>query len=48
METEIFVKRDNAVKNQWTISKFELDLHIPMTNLHMQFELYNWNFFQEG
>jgi hypothetical protein len=33
-------KRDNPVKNQRTITKFELDLHIPMTNLHMQFESY--------
>jgi hypothetical protein len=33
-------KRDNSVKNQWTITKFELDLHISMINLHMQFESY--------
>jgi hypothetical protein len=33
-------KRDNSVKNQQTISKFEMDLCIPMTNLHMQFEPY--------
>jgi hypothetical protein len=33
-------KRDNSVKNQRIITKFELDLHIPMTNLHMQFESY--------
>jgi hypothetical protein len=33
-------KRDNSVKNQWTITKFEFDLHISMTNLHMQFEPY--------
>jgi hypothetical protein len=35
-------KRDNSVKNQRTITKFELDLHIPMTNLHMQFEPYTY------
>jgi hypothetical protein len=28
------------VKNQRTITKFELDLRIPMKNLHMQFESY--------
>jgi hypothetical protein len=28
-------KKDNSVKNQWTITKFELDLRIPMTNLHI-------------
>jgi hypothetical protein len=33
-------KRDNSVKNQQTITKFELDLHIPMAKLHMQFEPY--------
>jgi hypothetical protein len=33
-------KRDNSVKNQWTKTKFKLDLRIPMTNLHMQFESY--------
>jgi hypothetical protein len=33
-------KRDNSVKNQWTITEFELDLRIPMTNLQMQFESY--------
>jgi hypothetical protein len=33
-------KRDISVKNKRTITKFELDLHIPMTNLHMQFESY--------
>jgi hypothetical protein len=26
-------KRDNSVKNQQTITKFELDLRIPMSNL---------------
>jgi hypothetical protein len=31
-------KRDNSVKNQWTITKFKLDLRIPMSNLHMHFE----------
>jgi hypothetical protein len=31
-------KRDNSVKNQQTKIKFELDLCIPMTNLHMQFQ----------
>jgi hypothetical protein len=52
-------KRDNSAKNQRTKTKFELDLRIPMTNLHMQFEPYihtskqklesgNWNLFQEG
>jgi hypothetical protein len=43
METETFIlfcKRDNSVKNQRTISKFALDLRIPMTYLHMQFEPY--------
>ena len=35
-------KRGNSVKNQWTITKFELDLRIPMTNLHMQFEPYTY------
>jgi hypothetical protein len=33
-------KRDNSVKNQHTITKFKLDLHIFMTNLHMQFQPY--------
>jgi hypothetical protein len=33
-------KRDNAAKNQRTITKFELDLHIPMEYLHMQLEPY--------
>jgi hypothetical protein len=33
-------KRDNSVKNQQTITKFELDLRVPMTNLHMQFKSY--------
>jgi hypothetical protein len=43
-----------TVKNQHTIKKFYLDLRIPMTNLHMQFEPYkciqqnlesgNWKF----
>jgi hypothetical protein len=33
-------KRDNSVKNQWTITKFELDLYILKTNLHMQIESY--------
>jgi hypothetical protein len=35
-------RRDNSVKNQRTITKFELDLRIPMTNLHMQFESYTY------
>jgi hypothetical protein len=35
-------KRGNSVKNQWTITKFELDLRIPMTNLYMQFEPYTY------
>jgi hypothetical protein len=35
-----WLKRDNSVKNQWTKTKFKLDLRIPMTNLHMQFESY--------
>jgi hypothetical protein len=30
-------KRGNAVKNQRTITKFDFDLRIPMTNFHMQF-----------
>jgi hypothetical protein len=30
--------RGITVKNQQTITKFEIDLRIPMTNLHMQFE----------
>jgi hypothetical protein len=29
-----------AYKNQRIITKFKLDLHIPMKNLHMQFESY--------
>jgi hypothetical protein len=33
-------KRDNSVKNQRTITKFELDLHIPMIYLHIQFQPY--------
>jgi hypothetical protein len=33
-------KRGNSVKNQWTITKFQPDLRIPMMNLHMQFEPY--------
>jgi hypothetical protein len=33
-------KRGNSVKNQWTITKFELDLRIPMTNLHAIWTLY--------
>jgi hypothetical protein len=32
--------RDNSVKNQRTITEFELDLRIPMTNVQMQFESY--------
>jgi hypothetical protein len=28
-------KRNNSVKNQWTITKFELDLRNSMTNLHL-------------
>jgi hypothetical protein len=45
METEFFLifflllKRDNC-QNQRTITKFELDLSISMTNLHKQFEPY--------
>jgi hypothetical protein len=35
-------KRGNSVKNQWTITKFELHLCIPMTNLHMRFEPYTY------
>jgi hypothetical protein len=35
-------KRGNSVKNQWTITKFELDLRISMTNLHMQFDPYTY------
>jgi hypothetical protein len=35
-------KKGNSVKNQWTITKFELDLRIPMKNLHMQFEPYTY------
>ena len=31
-------RRITLSKNQQTITKFEHDLHIPMTNLHMQFE----------
>jgi hypothetical protein len=33
-------KRDNSVTNQQTITKFKLDLHILMTNLHMQLQSY--------
>jgi hypothetical protein len=35
-------KRNNSVKNQWTMTKFEVDLRIPMTNVHMQFEPYTY------
>jgi hypothetical protein len=35
-------KRDNSVKNQWTITNFELDLRIPMTNLHMESKPYTY------
>jgi hypothetical protein len=35
-------KRGNSVKNQWTITKFELDLRISMTKLHTQFEPYTY------
>ena len=35
-------KRDNSVKNQQTITKFKLDLHILKTNLHMQFQSYTY------
>jgi hypothetical protein len=35
-------KRDNSVKNLRTITKFELDMLIPMTNRHMQFEPYTY------
>ena len=42
LKTSIFskFKRDNSVKNLQTITKFKLDLHIFMTNLHMQFQSY--------
>ena len=41
LKISIFLfKRDNSVKNQRTKTKFVLDLRIPMTNLHMQFESY--------
>jgi hypothetical protein len=29
-ETENFLKKDNFVKNHWTMTKFEIDLHNPM------------------
>jgi hypothetical protein len=32
--------RDNSVKNQRNITKFELDLHIPVMYLHTQFQPY--------
>jgi hypothetical protein len=35
-------KRDNSVKNQQTITKFELDLHNHMMNLYMQFQPYTY------
>jgi hypothetical protein len=35
-------KRDNSVKNQRTITKFELDLRIPIMYLHMQFQPYTY------
>jgi hypothetical protein len=35
-------KRDNSVKNQWTITKFVLDLRIPIMNIHMQFDPYTY------
>jgi hypothetical protein len=34
--------RDNSVKNHRTITKFELDLRIPMTYLHRQFQPYTY------
>jgi hypothetical protein len=33
-------KRDSSVKNQHTITKFNLDLHILMMNLYMQYQPY--------
>jgi hypothetical protein len=47
METENFIlfckfKKDNPVKNQWTLTKFELDLRITITYLHMQFQSYTY------
>jgi hypothetical protein len=59
LKISIFLfKRDNSVKNQRTIIKFEPHLRIPMTNLHMQFEPYTYiqtkvkerklNFFSRG
>jgi hypothetical protein len=35
-------KRDNSVKNQWTITKFEHDLRIPIMYLHIQFQPYTY------
>ena len=35
-----FDQEGSLCQNQRTKTKFELDLHIPMTNLHMQFESY--------
>jgi hypothetical protein len=35
-------KRDKSIKNQWTITKFELELRIPLTYLHMQFQPYTY------
>jgi hypothetical protein len=36
----IIFKRDNSVKNHKTMTKFELDLCIPMTYLYMLFQIY--------
>jgi hypothetical protein len=33
---------DNSVKNQYTITKFELELCSPLTDLHMQFQPYTY------
>jgi hypothetical protein len=37
-----FIQEDNSVKNERTIPKFEIDLRIPMMNLHVQFQPYTY------
>jgi hypothetical protein len=34
---------NNSVKNHPTITKFKLDLQIPLTYLHMQYQPYTYN-----
>ena len=50
METKNFYffpsSRGITVKNQWIMTKFELDLRISIMNLHMQFEPYTYMYIQ--